>query len=75
MPTLLLKVYTSHPKSVFNMECLIIMLIMFFSTPGPTKSTVSDFWQMIWDQNCSSIVMLTNIDENGRVCGEGSLFI
>ena len=36
--------------------------------PGPTDTTVSDFWQMIWDQKCPVIVMLTNIEENGRVC-------
>ena len=50
------------------------VIIMIIFLPGPTNTTVSDFWQMIWDQKCPIIVMLTNIEENGRVCGgEGSL--
>ena len=34
---------------------------------GPTPETVSDFWQMIWDVRPAVIVMLTKVNENGRV--------
>ena len=34
---------------------------------GPTPETVSDLWQMIWDVRPAVIVMLTKVNENGRV--------
>ena len=36
-------------------------------TAGPTPETISDFWQMIWDVKPAVIVMLTKVDENGKV--------
>ena len=37
---------------------------------GPTPETISDFWQMIWDVRPAVIVMLTKVNENGRVRAE-----
>uniref|UniRef100_H2XL49 protein-tyrosine-phosphatase n=3 Tax=Ciona intestinalis TaxID=7719 RepID=H2XL49_CIOIN len=31
------------------------------------KNTVVDFWAMVWEQRCPTIVMLTNLTENGKV--------
>ena len=39
---------------------------MFF-LKGPTQQTLNDFWRMIWQENCSTIVMLTNLVEMGKV--------
>ena len=39
---------------------------------GPTLETISDFWQMIWDVRPAVIVMLTKVDENGKVRADRS---
>ena len=34
---------------------------------GPQNSTINDFWKMVWQENVTQIVMLTNLMENGKV--------
>ena len=34
---------------------------------GPKPETVSDFWQMIWEQRSTIIIMLTKLVEKTRV--------
>jgi protein tyrosine phosphatase len=39
----------------------------YIAAQGCMQNTVSDFWQMVWQENCSVIVMLTELSENGKV--------
>ncbi|XP_012686516.1 receptor-type tyrosine-protein phosphatase epsilon isoform X5 [Clupea harengus] len=35
----------------------------FIATQGPLSHTVDDFWRMVWEWKCHSIVMLTELQE------------
>ncbi|XP_048681507.1 receptor-type tyrosine-protein phosphatase U isoform X2 [Caretta caretta] len=39
----------------------------FIATQGPKQEMVYDFWRMVWQEHCSSIVMVTKLVEVGRV--------
>eukprot|EP01147_Barroeca_monosierra_P000103 gene103-3495_t len=39
----------------------------YIATQGPVPDTFPDFWQMLWEQNVSTIVMVTSEVEGGRL--------
>lgn len=47
----------------------------FIATQGPLAHTVEDFWRMVWEWKCHTIVMLTEVQEREQVstgpCGAG----
>lgn len=44
-----------------------LLLSIVWSVSGPKEETVNDFWRMIWEQNTSTIVMVTNLKERKEV--------
>ncbi|XP_059477291.1 receptor-type tyrosine-protein phosphatase epsilon-like isoform X2 [Neocloeon triangulifer] len=39
----------------------------YIATQGPKKTTLVDFWSMIWHESVDLIVMVANVIENGKV--------
>lgn len=43
------------------------LLNRYIAAQGPLEKTCGDFWQMVWEQEASLIIMLTTTVERGRV--------
>lgn len=41
---------------------------VYIATQGPMPNTVSDFWEMVWQEEVSLIVMLTQLRESKEKC-------
>ncbi|RWS30623.1 tyrosine phosphatase: receptor type: K-like protein [Leptotrombidium deliense] len=39
----------------------------YIATQGPLQSTIKDFWKMVWQCDSRHIVMLTNVEELGKM--------
>ena len=49
--------------------CIPVTFVLSLSVLlAPLPNTVDDFWCMVWEQESTMIVMLTNLVEKGKVC-------
>jgi protein tyrosine phosphatase len=39
----------------------------YIAAQGPMAGTIGDFWKMVWEQKSSVIVMLTKLEEGGKL--------
>lgn len=52
---------------LFTYLVLICSFKPIFLKTGPKKNTVVDFWRMIWQEEVTSVIMLTNLKEGDKV--------
>lgn len=38
----------------------------YIATQGPLPDTFADFWRLVWEQHCPTIVMMTKLEERNR---------
>lgn len=54
---------------VINFKKILIIEVFFLvEFEGPKSNTLGDFWRMIWQENVSSVVMVTTLVEGEKVC-------
>ncbi|WAR22990.1 LAR-like protein [Mya arenaria] len=42
-------------------------VIAYDHSRGPLPETFGDFWRMVWEQRCATIVMMTKLEERSRI--------
>ena len=56
------------PFTIRNQRNILINYLPNCIFSGPKLEEVSIFWQMVMEQKPAVVVMLTKVEENGKVC-------
>lgn len=51
----------------FSLAVLCLTVRSLIHATGPMESVFPDFWRMVWQENISVIIMLTNLEEGEKV--------
>eukprot|EP00794_Sanderia_malayensis_P020564 gene20564-22587_t len=65
-----LSILHSTPKS--NLYSWYCQEKAFIATQGPMTNTVADFWRACWENKTGTIVMVTKLEERGRIVLESA---
>eukprot|EP00768_Dysnectes_brevis_P002955 gnl/Dysnectes_brevis/2146_a2496_1861.p1 GENE.gnl/Dysnectes_brevis/2146_a2496_1861~~gnl/Dysnectes_brevis/2146_a2496_1861.p1 ORF type:complete len:359 (-),score=81.13 gnl/Dysnectes_brevis/2146_a2496_1861:649-1725(-) len=57
---------TPHHSSYINASHIHLGTTHFIATQAPQHNTLSDFWQMVWEQRVGVIIMLTKTTEHTK---------
>lgn len=58
------RVQLRDPEFYFNAS--YVLGEKAIASQGPKPNEIHEFWRMIWEKDCSLIVMLTNLEEKGK---------
>lgn len=61
------KIDDAPGSDYINANHVVVNEKQFISAQGPIQRTIGDFWRLIDEQSCQVIVMLTGIEEQGRI--------
>ena len=67
------RLVTSLLLSIFRSLLLLLLTQgyrrnnQYIATQGPTTTTLADFWRMVWELDCPTIVMVTKLEEEDKV--------
>ena len=50
-----------------NISGIILRFLLWNIVLGPKPGTINDFWRMIFEHKCPTIVMVTTLSEMGKV--------
>ena len=56
-----------HHHQDFSKVVFYFKVESFLMQQGPLPETFGDFWRMIWEHKCTTIVMMTKLEERNRV--------
>ena len=61
-------VITLHLEEFIHTNlCDMTVNLYTYYTTGPLPKTVVDFWRLVWQERPPSIVMITNLEEGGKI--------